>query len=161
VANFSGNPVAGDELEDPLSLHHFGVEVDGIKVALFSECSAANREVGKFDYYATATDGSGKVYYQAVPGNTKYNTVTLKRGITSDNKLWSDWFQKVLEGDMKTARKTVTITGHSPDNKTVFSMTLHRAWMTKYSGPGWDAKTMNQAALETVELAHEGLTRVK
>jgi phage tail-like protein len=160
VANFSGNPVAGDTLEDPLSIHHFGVEVQGIQVALFSDCSAVNREIGKIDYYATATDGSGKVHYQAVPGNTKYNSVTLKRGITSSNKLW-DWFQQVMEGSIKDARQTVTINGFSPDNKVVFSMVLHRAWPTKYTGPAWDAKQMSQAAMEQIDLAHEGMTRVK
>lgn len=158
MANFSGHPAAGDGLEDPLSLHHFGLEVAGIQVALFSECGQFIQEVGKIEYYAAGHKGD--IYYQAVPGNVKFSNVTMKRGITSSNALWK-WHQDVLDGKIADARKTVTITGYSQDNKEVLNVVLHRAWPVKYTGPNWNAQTPATAALEQVDIAYEGVTRLK
>jgi phage tail-like protein len=159
VANFSGNPVAGDALEDPISVHHFGLEVAGIQAGIFSKCSSIVSETKFVEHNQVGPLGT--IFRQMVPGHYNWtNTVKLSRGITSNTALW-DWRKLVLEGMYEMARKTVTITGFSQDNKPVIQFTLLRAWPTKYTLPEWDASAHNKVAEESVDLTFEALVMVK
>ena len=157
MPTFSGNPKSGDGLEDPVSLHHFGLEISGMQAGLFTKCSAITSETKAIEHNQNAMFGT--LIRQMVPGHYNWdNKVTLSRGITSNKTLW-EWRKLVLEGMFELARKTVTITGYDQQNKPVIQFILLRAWPSKYSLPAWDASSSNKAAEESVDITYEGMVR--
>ena len=57
-------------------------------------------------------------------------------------------------------RKTVVISLHDDKQAEIAKWTVISAWPTKYTAPDFNA-TSNEVAVETLELAHEGVTRDK
>jgi phage tail-like protein len=90
-----------------------------------------------------------------MPGIKKYGNVTLKKGIfKSDNKFW-DWFNKIKLNTIE--RQAVTISLLDEGGAPTMVWTLKNAWPTKITGT--DLKSDgNEVAVETLEIAHEGLT---
>jgi phage tail-like protein len=90
-----------------------------------------------------------------MPGIKKYGNVTLKKGIfKSDNKFW-DWFNKIKMNTIE--RQSVVISLLDEAGSPTMVWTLKNAWPTKITGT--DLKSDgNEVAVETVEIAHEGLT---
>src|SRR5579864_6943064 len=114
----------GGSAKDPITIHHFSLEVQGLETAMFAECSAIDNETQALDFFQT--DKSGVVYHQLVPGNSKWGPVTLKRGITHDNSVF-EWRLKVVNGQIDKARSDATITGYAPDQTIVTQYVLTRA----------------------------------
>ena len=79
--------------------------------------------------------------------------MTLKRGMTTSRDLW-DWWRTVVEGNAQ--RRNVAIVLLDDSRNAVLRWALRDAWIVKIEGPELDAEG-NEVAIETVELAHEGL----
>lgn len=62
--------------------------------------------------------------------------------------------------DGKAPRKTVVITLLDDEMNEAASWQLEKAWPTKYTGTDLNA-TSNEAAIESLELVTEGITRIK
>jgi phage tail-like protein len=152
-----GAVAGGGAVKDPISVHHFGLEVQGLEMAMFSECSPIDNETKPIEHYQVNKEGI--TYKQLVPGNSGWTPVTLKRGLTTDNTIF-EWRQKVIDGKIDEARSDATISGYSPDNNIVLQYVLHRAWPSKYQGASFDAKG-NSAGMESITLQHEGARRTK
>ena len=90
-----------------------------------------------------------------VAGLRKYGNITLKKGMI-EGKVLYDWILKGLTGEVE--RKTVTVSLLDEKQTAVSSWKVINAWPTKYSAPDFNA-TSNEIAVETLELAHEGMTR--
>jgi phage tail-like protein len=106
----------------------------------------------------------------------RYPNITLKRGVTFNADLW-DWHQQVLYGSDPVLRKSGIIlllerggfatAGDSTAANLFVGLTrppiaawyFDRALPERLLGPQLDAKS-NAVAMESLELAHEGLTRV-
>lgn len=90
-----------------------------------------------------------------MPGIKKTGNVTMKKGVfTADNKFW-DWFSQIKMNIIK--RQTVTITLLDEKKGATMVWTLANAFPTKITGT--DLKSDgNEVAIETIEIAHEGLT---
>jgi phage tail-like protein len=90
-----------------------------------------------------------------MPGIKKTGNVTMKKGVfKADNKFW-DWFSKIKMNTIK--RVPVTISLLDESEKATMVWTLTNAWPTKITGT--DLKSDgNEVAVETIEIAHEGLT---
>ncbi len=71
---------------DPYSAFNFLVEVDGVTVAGFSECSGLTNETDPIDYRNGDTD----TYVTKLPGLRKFPIIVLKRGFTDNRDLW-EW----------------------------------------------------------------------
>ena len=80
----------------PYSALNFRVELDGITVAAFSECSGLASEIDVIEYRSGSEGGS----IRKLPGLRKFANIVLKRGITTDRQLW-DWYKTVLDGAVK------------------------------------------------------------
>ncbi len=90
-----------------------------------------------------------------MPGLTKFSDVTLKKGIFKDyDKFW-DWYSKIKMNTIK--RKTVTISLLDEAGAPVMVWTLTNAFPKKISGTDLKAQR-NEVAVETIVIAHEGLT---
>ena len=78
---------------DPYRNFNFRVEIDGIQMAGFSECSGLNTEVAVIEY----REGDDKTGIRKLPGLAKFGDVVLKRGITKSNEFQS-WLRNIING---------------------------------------------------------------
>jgi phage tail-like protein len=91
-----------------------------------------------------------------VPGLTKYANIVLKRGLTRDLELWN-WRKTVVDG--KTVRRSGSIILLDESGKQVLRWHFVGGWPVKWEGPALNAQA-NEVAIETLEIAHEGLELV-
>ena len=116
----------------------------------FQEVSGLDIEAQIIEY----RHGNSKVFSTIkMPGLVKTSNVTLKKGVLeSDAKFW-DWYESIEMNTIK--RETVMIKLLDEAGNPMMTWTLQNAWPTKISAVDSD---MNEVAIETIELAHEGLT---
>ena len=91
-----------------------------------------------------------------IPGLKKYGNITLKQGLV-DSMVLYEWMTAGLEGDVE--RKTLTITLLDIAGSPAASWQIINAWPVKYTAPDFNA-TSSEVAIESLEIAHEGMTRV-
>jgi phage tail-like protein len=143
---------------DPLVQAHYYVSVDGhLDNMVFRECSGIGSETELIEY-----KGSGKDDYhtiQAVPGRLKWQKINLKRGITDSMAAWQ-WRKLVEQGEVDAARGNGSIVMMDQKGVEVARWNFLRAWPTKISGPSLNSGT-NEVGVEELEIAHEGLERVR
>jgi phage tail-like protein len=139
-------PAAGRA--DPFTPLRFIVEIDGVQSASFSEVSGLDSETDVIEY-RTGTDPVAR----KIPGLTKFTNVTLKRGLTKDRSLW-DWRQSVVQGQVE--RKNGAIILLDASGAEVVRFRFRNGWPCKWEGPDLNARG-NDVAIETLEIAHEGL----
>lgn len=134
---------------DPYSAFNFLVDIDGITVAGFSECSGLTAESDHIEYRT----GDMDITVSKLPGLRKYANLTLKHGLTSSAELWQ-WRLTVVNG--KTVRRSGSITLLDEGRKKALEWTFSQGWPCKYEGPTLNGKN-NEVAIETLEICHEGL----
>lgn len=118
----------------------------------FQEVSGLDTETQPIEY----RHGDNKVFSTIkMPGIVKTGNVTLKKGVfVNDNNFWK-WYDAIEMNLIK--RETVVIELLDEKGGTTMSWTLTNAWPTKITGT--DLKSdANEVAVETLEIAHEGLT---
>jgi phage tail-like protein len=139
------------ETKYPLPAFHYEVTWGG-KNAGFSEVSGLTMETQVIEY----RDGLSKQYSSIkMSGIPKYSNVTLKRGIIAGDSDFYHWINQTALN--KPERRSVTISLLNEEHEPVMSWKLKNAWPVKLEGPGLKA-TGNEVAIESLELAHEGLT---
>jgi phage tail-like protein len=90
-----------------------------------------------------------------MPGLKKSGNVTLKKGVfVDDNNFWT-WFEAIKMNTI--ARETVVIKLLDEEGNPTMTWTLANAWPTKITGTDLKSDS-NEVAVETIELAHEGIT---
>jgi phage tail-like protein len=142
--------------DDPYSGFNFLVSIDGISDdpravrGSFSEVSGLDVEVAVIEY----RNGSEDITVRKLPGLRKYSNIVLKRGITSDLRLWN-WMESVLNGSVVRANGYVALLDES--RAEVRRWNFRRGWPCKLSGPVLHANA-NEIAIETLEICHEGLS---
>lgn len=141
------------ERKDPYRKFRFRVEVEGIQQAGFSEVSGFDASVDVVEY----REGNQVITPRKLPGLAKYGNITLKWGVTDSMDVYN-WMQDCIQG--KVTRKTVTIIAVNEAGGDVATWKVIEAWPTKYTAPDFNA-TASEVAIESMELAHEGMTRTK
>lgn len=136
---------------DPHHAFNFLVEIEGILVGGFSECSGLVVEVEVETY----PEGGLNDYVHQFRGRTKYPPLILKHGLTLMEGLWS-WHQSVTQGDVVRRNGTIYLLNkmHIP----VLWWNFKGAYPTKWTGPDLRAES-SAVAFESVELVHQGLSR--
>jgi phage tail-like protein len=145
--------MATAEIKDPYINFNFLVEIDGITRAAFHEASGFDSTVDVIEH----REGGQNATTYKVPGLTKHGNITLKWGITDDKSL-DDWHQQVVDGD--SVRKNGSIIVLNRKGQEIARWNFVRAWPSKVTLPSFNAEG-NDIAIQTLELAHEGLKRVK
>jgi phage tail-like protein len=138
----------GDRV-DPYIAFNFRVDIEGMTVAGFSECSGLTSETDHIEYRTGVWDTT----VTKIPGLRKHPNIVLKRGFTTATELW-DWRKKVIEG--KTQRLSGTITLLDEARQPALKWKFSQGWPCKWEGPTLNAKN-NEVAIETLEICHEGL----
>lgn len=135
--------------DDPFGAFNFLVEIDGVTVAGFSECSGLTVETSVIEY----REGSDKGGVRKLPGLTKVSNITLKRGLTSNRDLWQ-WHRTVATGAVERRSGRIVVLDEARNPAAAFRFV--NAWPVKYEGPHLMA-TGNDVAIESIVIAHEGL----
>jgi phage tail-like protein len=134
----------------PLPVFHFRVDWGGTQFT-FSEVTGLNVEVQVIEY----RDGLSPEYSTVkMPGLKKYGNLTLKRGVCAGDNEYFDWLKTIKLN--KPERRDVIISLLNEEHQPVMTWKVVNAWPTKLTSPDMKANA-NEAAIETLELAHEGI----
>ncbi len=135
----------------PMPKFHFQVKWDS-EVMSFQEVSGLDIESQPIEYRHGDSPEFSTI---KMPGIKKTGNITMKKGVfKSDNKFW-DWFNQIKMNTVK--RIPVTISLLDETGAPTMVWTLANAWPTKITGT--DLKSDgNEVAIESIEIAHEGLT---
>jgi phage tail-like protein len=100
------------------------------------------------------------------PGRTKYEAITLERGVTHDtefekwaNKVWN--FQSGLgaEVSLKDFRKDIIVEIYNEAGQLVLAYKIYRCWVSEWQAtPDFDANA-NAVAIQHIKLENEGWER--
>jgi phage tail-like protein len=86
-----------------------------------------------------------------------WNRITLKRGVVRDRVLWT-WYQTGL-ADSLGARRDGAVIVLDAAGTPAMAWAFHGGLAAKWSGPDLHGE-QNAVAIESLEIAHEGLTNV-
>lgn len=136
----------------PYGKFRYKVEIDGLEAGGFSEVSGFDASIDVIEY----REGDMVQTPLKIPGLKKYGNITLKQGLTTSTVLY-DWIIAGVNGAVD--RKTITITLLDDEEAPAASWQVINAWPTKYTAPDFNA-TSSEVAIDTLEIAHEGMTRV-
>jgi len=100
-------------------------------------------------------------------GRTKYEAITLERGLTHDSDFedWANAAQVLDTGaakqSLKNLRKDIAIVLLNEQGQPVYRYNVYQCWVTEYQAlPDLDAGA-NAIAIEHIKLEHEGWERDK
>jgi phage tail-like protein len=158
VAQFSVNT----NRFDPYKNFKFRVRWDGRYVAGVSKVSALKRSTELVEH----REGGNPSTSNKSPGRTKYEAITLERGVTHDtefekwaNKVWNFGSGLGAETSLKDFRKDLTIDVYNEAGQLVLAYNVFRAWVSEYQAlPDLDANA-NAVAIQTIKLENEGWER--
>ena len=136
----------------PHGKFNYKVEIDGLEAGGFSEVTGFDASIYVIEY----REGDMTQTPLKIPGLKKYGNITLKQGLV-DSMVLYEWMTAGLEGDVE--RKTLTITLLDIAGSPAASWQIINAWPVKYTAPDFNA-TSSEVAIESLEIAHEGMTRV-
>lgn len=136
----------------PLAKFHFSVDLGFGTPASFQEVSGLDVETQVIEY----RHGNSPVFSPIkMPGIARASNVTLRKGLFADGDAFRAWHKDVAMNLVK--RRAVTIDLLDEAGKTTMRWTLTNAWPTKLTSVDMKSDG-NEVAIETIELAHEGLT---
>ncbi len=136
----------------PYAKFRYKVEIDGLEAGGFSEASGFDASIDVIEY----REGDMVQTPMKLPGLKKYGNITLKQGV-ADSMVMYEWMIAGVEGEVE--RKTITITILDETETATASWQVVNAWPAKYTAPDFNALT-SEVAIESIEIAHEGMTRV-
>jgi phage tail-like protein len=133
--------------------HSFGLEVDGVRVAMLTEVSGLGWER---DVIEVREGGDPDATTRRLPGRTKPGEVTLSRGLTTD-LTFEQWMRDPVP--VGQPRRSVSIALFDAEGRAVARYHLEHAWPSKLAVTGLRSGG-TEIALESLTLVHEGLERV-
>ncbi len=147
---------------DPYKNFKFHVKWDGRYVAAVSKVSALKRTTEVVEFRA---GGNTNTVFRS-PGQTKYEAITLERGVTHDkefeqwaNKVWNREASLGSEVSLKDFRKDIILELYNEAGQKVIAYTIFRCWVSEFQAlPELDASA-NAVAIQTLKLENEGWVR--
>src|SRR5437868_10021018 len=129
MAQFSVNP----ERFDPYKNFKFRVKWDGRYVAGISKVSALKRTTEVVEHREGGDPSTGR----KGPGRTKYDAITLERGVTHDDE-FENWANQVMQAGANSSppvgnfRKDLVIDVFNEKGKRILSYKVFRCWVSEY-----------------------------
>ena len=147
---------------DPYKNFKFRVKWDGRYVAGISKVSALKRTTEVVEH----REGGDPSSSRKSPGRTKYEAITLERGVTHDtefeswaNKVWNFGSGLGAEVSLKDFRKDIRIELLDEAGTTALAYTVFRCWVSEWqAAPDLDANA-NAVAIQHIKLENEGWER--
>ena len=136
---------------DPYLSFKFRVELDGIWSGGFSEVSGLQVEIETEDY----REGGVNEYIHKLAGPARYpSNIILKHGLLDAVQLW-EWQQAIVKGAIR--RQSASIILMNSAGQDQWRWNCRDAYPVRWSGPDLRAGSA-EVAIETLELAHRGIT---
>lgn len=132
----------------------FLLEIDQIGIAGFSSCSIPESSTEPIEY----REGTDPPTVRKLSGLNSYGNITLERGTTQDSLALFEWRRSVEQGKVDSARRNVAVVVLDEEGQSGPRWQFRRAWPINYDAPDLDA-TGNEVAIESLEIAHEGMVR--
>ena len=147
---------------DPYKNFKFRAKWDGRYVAGVSKVSALKRTTEVVEH----REGGDPSTSRKSPGRTKYDPITLERGVTHDidfeqwaNKVWNFGSGAGSEVSLADFRKDVILDVFNEAGQKVLSYLLYRCWVSEFQAlPDLDANA-NAVAIQMLRLECEGWER--
>ena len=117
----------------------------------FSEVTGLDIQVEAIEYREGSSPDYSKI---KMPGMHKFSNITLKRGTFESDVEYYAWIRTVNLN--KVERRDVTISLLNEKHEPVITWRVHNAFPVKVQASDLKADG-NEVAIETLELAHEGL----
>ena len=147
---------------DPYKNFKFRVKWEGRYVAGVSKVSALRRTTE----VVTHREGGDPSTGRKSPGRSKFEAITLERGVTHDpefenwaNKVWDFGAGPGAESSLKDFRKDVIVDVFNEAGQKAISYKIYRCWVSEFQAlPDLDANA-NAVAIQTIKLENEGWER--
>jgi phage tail-like protein len=153
---------------DPYKNFKFRLKWDGRYVAGVTRISALRRTTEVVEH----REGGDPSTVRKSPGRTKYEPITLEKGVTHDpeferwaNKVWSFAnaqaapAQRTQEVSLKDFRKNIRIELYNEAGQLVLAYNVYRCWVSEFQAlPELDANA-NAVAIQSITLENEGWDR--
>lgn len=137
----------------PLAKFHFRVEWGGERLG-FTEVTGLDMQVEAIEY----REGSSPEYSKIkMPGMHKFSNITLKRGSVAGDSDFYKWVNTINLNQAE--RRDVIISLLNETHSPVLSWKAKNTFPVKLQASDLKADG-NEVAIETLELAHEGLSLV-
>ena len=147
---------------DPYKNFKFRVTWDGRYVAGISKAGPLKRSTEVVEH----REGGDPSTSRKSPGRTKYEAITLERGVTHDlefeawaNKVWHVGTGLGAEVSLKDFRKDVILEVYNEAGQVALAYKIYRCWVSEFQAlPDLDANA-NAIAIQTLKLENEGWER--
>ena len=147
---------------DPYKNFKFRVKWDGRYVAGVSKAGALKRSTDPVEH----REGGDPSTSRKSPGRTKFEAITLERGVTHDtefekwaNKVWNYGSGLGAEVSLSDFRKDLIIEVYNEAGQLAIAYKVYRCWVSEYqAAPDLDANA-NAVALQHIKLENEGWER--
>jgi phage tail-like protein len=147
---------------DPYKNFKFRVKWDGRYVAGVSKVGALKRTTELVEH----REGGDPSTTRKSPGQSKYDAITLERGVTHDvdfeqwaNKVWNYGSGLGAEVSLKDFRKYIIIEVYNEAGQLALAYKVFRCWVSEFQAmPELDASA-NSVAIQTLKLENEGWER--
>ena len=147
---------------DPYRNFKFRLKWDGKYVYGGSKLSGLKRTTEVVEHRSV---GDPSTSYKS-PGRTKYEAITLERGVTQDMDFhdWAGLVWKLGSGlgpevSLASFRKDFDLEFYNEAGQLVIAYKIYRCWVSEYQAmPDLDANA-NAVAVEHLKLEHEGFER--
>lgn len=158
MAKFTVNPLRFD----PYKNFKFRVKWDGKYVAGVSKVGMLKRSTEAVEH----REGGDPSTVRKSPGQTKYEDITLERGVTHDtefekwaNKVWNLGSGLGSEVSLADFRKDLIIEVYNEAGQLAIAYKVFRAWVSDFQAlPELDASA-NAIAIQSITLKNEGWER--
>jgi phage tail-like protein len=147
---------------DPYKNFKFRVKWDGKYVAGISKVGALKRSTELVEH----REGGDPSSSRKSPGRTKFEAITLDRGVTHDtefekwaNKVWNFGSGLGVEVSLKDFRKDIIIEVYNEAGQLALAYKVYRCWVSEFQAlPDLDANA-NAIAIQHIKLENEGWER--
>ena len=140
-------------IADPEGNFIFALEIDGIEVAQFLECSGLKTTTEIFELQ----EGGMNHRVHKLPGQSRWENLQLRYGVTGDVSLLK-WRNEILNDEFSAGkRRKGSIVVKNNQMEVVRRYNFVDAWPVSWEGPSLSASGA-ELAIEMIELAHSGIS---
>lgn len=147
---------------DPYKNFKFLVKWDGKYVCGVSKVSALKRTTEVVEH----REGGDPSTSRRSPGRSKYEAITLERGVTHDkefeqwaNKVWNYGSGLGLEVSLKDFRKDIIIELLNEAGQLVIAYKVYRCWVSEWQAAADVDANANAILIQMIKLENEGWER--
>lgn len=137
---------------DPYGAHYFALELNGMEVAHFQECSGLKTSSTVFEIEEGGMNGMT----HKRPGQSRWENIVLRYATNTSQYLlsWRDQFLQDRFGSRPMNSGAIIL--YDNDHREIRRYSFTKAWPVSWEGPQLNSGS-SELAVETLEIAHEGL----